>query len=74
VPLAEGGNGEVSDTEYIEQYAASGRAMIGTPDDAIAYVQELLDQSGGFGTFLQLGHDWASPRRPSSPTGCSPGT
>ncbi|HYD10131.1 MAG TPA: hypothetical protein VEA78_08515, partial [Acidimicrobiales bacterium] len=25
------------------------------------YIQGLLDQSGGFGTFLFLGHDWANP-------------
>ena len=37
--------------------------MIGTPDDAIEYIQGLLDQSGGFGTFLMLGHDWADPER-----------
>ncbi|MCE3551995.1 LLM class flavin-dependent oxidoreductase [Pseudonocardia sp. RS11V-5] len=62
VPLSDGGDpADLSDAEFVEQYAASGRAMIGTPDDAIAYVEKLLDQSGGFGTFLMLGHDWASP-------------
>jgi len=35
--------------------------VIGTPDDAIAYIEGLLEQSGGFGTFLLLGHDWAPP-------------
>ena len=35
--------------------------MIGTPDDAIRKIQELVDQSGGFGTFLLFGHDWARP-------------
>ncbi len=33
--------------------------MIGTPADAVAYIEGLLDRSGGFGTFLMLGHDWA---------------
>jgi limonene 1,2-monooxygenase len=33
--------------------------VIGTPDDAIEYIDGLLEQSGGFGTFLMLGHDWA---------------
>jgi limonene 1,2-monooxygenase len=46
---------------FVEQYAAGGNIVIGTPDDAIAYIEGLLEQSGGFGTFLQLGHDWASP-------------
>ena len=35
--------------------------MIGTPDDAIAKIESLVDESGGFGTFLLFGHDWASP-------------
>ena len=60
VPLA----ADVSATDrhgLAEAYADSGQAVIGTPDDAIAYIERLLDQSGGFGTFLMLGHDWASP-------------
>ena len=40
---------------------ASGNVVIGTPDDAIAYIEGLIEQSGGFGTFLLLGHDWADP-------------
>jgi limonene 1,2-monooxygenase len=36
-------------------------AVIGTPEDAIARIQELHDQSGGFGTCLLLGHEWARP-------------
>jgi len=34
-------------------------AFIGTPDDAIAGIQRLLDASGGFGCLLGLAHDWA---------------
>ena len=34
-------------------------ACIGTPDDAIAYIQRLLDGSGGFGEILELAHNWA---------------
>src|SRR5204863_1395821 len=37
----------------------SGRAVIGTPDDAIAQLERLHEQSGGFGCFLQLAHNWA---------------
>ena len=40
-----------------------GRAVIGTPDDAIARIQGLQEQSGGFGTILLLAHDCASPAR-----------
>ena len=43
----------------MESYAEGGNVVIGTPDDAIAYIEGLLEQSGGFGTFLLLGHDWA---------------
>jgi limonene 1,2-monooxygenase len=39
----------------------SGRAVIGTPDDAIAQVERLMKQTGGFGTLLLLAHDWATP-------------
>jgi limonene 1,2-monooxygenase len=54
---------EVAETkdprEFVESYAEGGNVVIGTPDDAIAYIEGLLEQSGGFGTFLMLGHDWA---------------
>jgi limonene 1,2-monooxygenase len=36
-------------------------AIIGTPEDAIARLQELAEQSGGFGTFVLMGHEWADP-------------
>jgi len=47
--------------EFVEEYASSGNVVIGTPDDAIAYIEGLQEQSGGFRTFLLLGHDWADP-------------
>ena len=37
----------------------SGRAVIGTPDDAIEQLTRLQARSGGFGCFLQLAHNWA---------------
>ena len=37
----------------------SGLAVIGTPDDAIEQLHKLQAQSGGFGTFLQMAHNWA---------------
>lgn len=36
-----------------------GMAVIGTPDDAIEQLHRLQEQSGGFGTFLHLAHNWA---------------
>jgi limonene 1,2-monooxygenase len=47
--------------EIIANIDEDGFAVIGTPDDAIAKIQSLVDESGGFGTFLLFGHDWASP-------------
>ena len=38
----------------------SGLAVIGTPDDCIAQIERLHKQSGGFGCFLQLAHNWAN--------------
>lgn len=43
-----------------EALVESGQAVIGTPEDAIAQVQRLEKQSGGFGCFLQLAHNWAN--------------
>ncbi len=37
----------------------SGMAVIGTADDAIEQLQRLQEQSGGFGTFLHMAHNWA---------------
>jgi limonene 1,2-monooxygenase len=37
-----------------------GVATIGTPDDAIATIQRLVDKTGGFGTFLFLAHNTAT--------------
>ena len=34
-------------------------AVVGTPDDAIAYIERLLKGAGGFGAFLELAHNWA---------------
>ncbi len=45
--------------EMADAMNASGFAVIGTVDDAIAQIQRLIDQSGGFGTFLNMAQDWA---------------
>ncbi len=34
-------------------------ACIGTPDDAVAYISQLLEGAGGFGAILELAHNWA---------------
>ena len=43
----------------VDAMIASGLAVIGTPDDCIAQIERLQGQSGGFGCFLQLAHNWA---------------
>jgi limonene 1,2-monooxygenase len=61
VPLGGQVDGEPkTPREFVEAYAATGRTVIGTPEDAIAHIEGLREQSGGFGTFLLLGHDWAN--------------
>lgn len=62
VPLANSVEGGQSPYEFVEAYAAAGNCCIGPPDDAIAHIEDLLERSGGFGTLLLLGHDWASPQ------------
>jgi limonene 1,2-monooxygenase len=48
--------------EIIANNHASGFAVIGTPEDAVAKIEELVEASdGGFGAFLLFDHDWAPP-------------
>jgi limonene 1,2-monooxygenase len=44
----------------IESLIQSGFAVVGTPDDAVAQITRLREQTGGFGCFVQLAHNWAS--------------
>jgi limonene 1,2-monooxygenase len=37
----------------------SGTGCIGTPDDAIAYIERLVAGSGGFGVMCELAQNWA---------------
>jgi limonene 1,2-monooxygenase len=39
----------------------AGIGAIGTAEDAKAQVRRLVEQSGGFGGMLLLGHEWANP-------------
>ncbi len=41
-----------------EHLVKVGRAVIGTPDDAIAQIQKLLDATGGFGAYLITDQNW----------------
>lgn len=47
--------------EYtLEQEIEEHSLIIGTPHDAICVIEELYANSGGFGGFLILAHEWAS--------------
>jgi limonene 1,2-monooxygenase len=42
-----------------DRLVTSGRAVIGSPDDAIRQIQRLEEKQGHFGAFLHLAHNWA---------------
>ncbi|MBI1407149.1 MAG: LLM class flavin-dependent oxidoreductase [Caulobacter sp.] len=46
-------------SDPVDALINSGMAVIGTPDDAIAQIERLEKQSGGFGVFLFMDHNWA---------------
>ena len=39
----------------------SGLGSVGTVDDAVAQINRLAKQSGGFGCYMLLAHEWANP-------------
>ena len=48
--------------EIIASDRESSFAVIGTPEDAVARIEELVEASDGrFGAFLLFDHDWAPP-------------
>jgi len=47
--------------QLVEAINGSGLAVIGTPEMAVAQIERLQNQSGGFGTYLFMAHDWADP-------------
>jgi limonene 1,2-monooxygenase len=52
--------GDIQDVgEMVDVLNAGGLAVIGTPRDAAAQIERLRNQSGGFGTYLFMAHDWA---------------
>ena len=54
---------EGGDIDEMVAFVNGGLGVVGTPDQAIAQIEELIDQSnGGFGAYLQLAHNWANPQ------------
>lgn len=47
----------------IEVMMEQGGAIVGTPDDAIAAIENMLELSGGFGTLLGLAHEWTTTEK-----------
>jgi limonene 1,2-monooxygenase len=45
--------------ERVDWVNETGLGVIGTVDEAIAQVQRLEEQSGGFGSYLLIHHEWA---------------
>jgi limonene 1,2-monooxygenase len=46
--------------ELVDALHATGMAIVGTPEMAAAQIQRLIDQSGGYGCFLFMAHEWAN--------------
>jgi limonene 1,2-monooxygenase len=42
-------------------FSSGAVATIGTPDDLVKRIKEVLEISGGFGTVVGFVHDWANP-------------
>ncbi|MEE2702627.1 MAG: LLM class flavin-dependent oxidoreductase [Myxococcota bacterium] len=55
LPLAP--EGAIDDA--VDAITASGFAVIGNVDDAIEQIERLEKQSGGFGCYMNLAHEWA---------------
>ncbi len=53
--------GATSTRQAAELKIEAGSTAIGTPEDAAAFLERLVKQSGGFETFLFLELDWADP-------------
>jgi limonene 1,2-monooxygenase len=45
--------------DMVDAMNANGYGVIGTPEDAARQIQRLWDQSGGYGSYLFMVHDWA---------------
>jgi limonene 1,2-monooxygenase len=48
--------------EAIDFVNQSGLGSIGTAEDAVEQIERLRKQSGGFGCYMTLAHEWANPQ------------
>jgi limonene 1,2-monooxygenase len=56
LPLAPG---TLDPDKMVDALMETGFAVVGTPAMAIAQIERLVAQSGGFGTYLLMAHEWA---------------
>jgi len=56
LPLAPG---TLDPDKMVDALMETGFAVVGTPAMAIAQIERLAEQSGGFGTYLLMAHEWA---------------
>ena len=47
------------DVDTVDWYVEQRFSVIGTPDDAIARIEQLAEKQGDFGAVLLMSHDWA---------------
>jgi limonene 1,2-monooxygenase len=45
--------------KLVDALMETGFAVVGTPEMAVAQIKRLVEQSGGFGSFLLMAHEWA---------------
>ncbi len=57
LPIAQGG--PTTYEEIVKEMNTAGTGVVGTPEMAIAQIERLQKQSGGFGTYLTIGADFA---------------
>jgi limonene 1,2-monooxygenase len=51
------------DGSWARTLVDAGFAVIGTPEQAIAQIERLQHQAGGFGTYLLWANDWTNPQK-----------
>jgi len=49
-----------ADGDPVDTINATGLGVVGSPEDAIEFIERVRTSSGGFGTFLVMAHDWAA--------------
>ena len=59
LPLLPPEMSDIKVDDLIDLMNMSGLAVVGTPDMAIEAIRRLEKQSGGFGTYLFMSHEWA---------------